>query len=105
MAFNKVNVNGIPCIENTSVGTTATTVTYNFNPSPAVSPRFSGLIAIRITESSDESLPVSLNVPSIAGTSIALTTFEGAAVTTDTFEIGIHIVFYDRFNGIMQLIV
>jgi len=103
--FNRVNQNGIPCIESRSITETTTTVTYNFNPSPAVSPRFSGLIAVRIDEvPTNTALPISFNVPSIAGTTIALTGFSEVAVTGADLEEGIHLVFYDRTNGILQLI-
>lgn len=102
--FNRVNINGIPCIESRSITETATTTTFNFDASPVVNPRFSGIIAVRIVEAaSGTTLPINFNVPSIAGTSIALTGLDGASVTT--LEPGIHLVFYDRFNGILQLIV
>lgn len=104
--FNRVNTNGIPCLESRSISENATSVTFNFDPSPAVSSRFSGLIAIRITDTpTTTTLPVSFNVPSIAGTTIAVTSFSGAAVTGADLEPGIHIVFYDRFNGVLQLLV
>ena len=104
--FNRVNLSGIPCIESRSISETTTGVTFNFSQSPAVSPRFSGIIAVRITETpTDTSLPISFNVPSIAGTSIALTGFSGDAVTGVDLEEGIHICFYDRFNGVLQLLV
>jgi hypothetical protein len=103
--FNRVNYNGIPCIESTSINVTSTAATFNFNASPLVNSRFSGIIAVRTTEESETEVPIFFNVPSIAGTNIALTTFNGAAVTGSNFEPGIHLVFYDRFNGILQLIV
>lgn len=104
--FNRVNINGIPCVESRSITETATNVTFNFNASPAVNPRFSGIIAVRIDEApTDTTLPVFFNVPSIAGTTIALTTFAGAEVTGADLEVGIHLVFYDRFNGVLQLLV
>jgi len=104
--YNRVNVTGIPCLESRSITETATGVTFNFDPSPAVSSRFSGLIAIRITDTpTSTSLPVSFNVPSIAGTTIAVSTFAGDAATGAELEEGIHLVFYDRFNGILQLLV
>ena len=104
--YNRVNVNGVPCIESRSITESATAVVFNFNASPAVSPRFSGLIAVKIDETpTSTTLPVSFNVPSIAGTSIAVTTFNGAAVTGADLEEGIHLVFYDRENGILQLLV
>ena len=106
--YNRVNINGIPCVESRSITETTSSVTFNFNASPAVSSRFSGIIAIRITESvasSADALPVFFNVPSIAGTSIALTTFGGTPVNGVELEEGIHLVFYDRFNGILQLLI
>lgn len=104
--YNRVNVNGVPCIESRSITESATAVVFNFNASPAVSPRFSGLIAVKIDETpTSTTLPVSFNVPSIAGTSIAVTTFNGAAVTGADLEEGIHLAFYDRENGILQLLV
>lgn len=104
---NRVNYNGIPCIESTSITESATSVVYNFNPSPSVSPRFSGVIAVRITETpTTTTLPVSFNVPSIAGTTIALSLPGGAQATgADLDATGIYLVFYDRFNGVLQLLV
>lgn len=106
--LNRVNLSGIPCIESRSITETTTAVTFNFGPSLYTSSRFSGLIAVRIAEAAEATaaaLPVSFNVPSIAGTTIALTTFGGAAVTGAELEQGIHLVFYDRANGVLQLLV
>ena len=106
--YNRVNVNGIPCIESRSITESTTTVTFNFNTSPAVNSRFSGLIAVRIAEqaaTSADSLPVFFNVPSIAGTNIAVTTFGGTAVNGVEVTEGIHLLFYDRENGVLQLLI
>jgi hypothetical protein len=106
--YNRVNLNGVPCIESRSISQSTNSVTFNFNASPAVNSRFSGLIAIKIIEqaaTSADSLPVSFNVPSIAGTVINLTTFGGTSVTGVEMTEGIHLVFYDRENGILQLLV
>lgn len=106
--YNRVNVNGIPCIESKSITESTTSVTFNFSSSPAVSSRFSGLIAIRISEqaaTTADALPVFFNVPSIAGSMIALTTFGGTAVTGVELQTGIHLVFYDRENGVLQLLI
>ena len=106
--YNRVNVNGISCLESRSITETTNSVTFNFDPSPLVSTRFSGIIAIRIAEqaaSSADALPVYFNVPSIVGTSIALTTFGGTPVNGVEMTTGIHLVFYDRFNGVLQLLV
>lgn len=106
--YNRVNINGIPCIESRSITETTTAVTFNFSPSLYTSSRFSGLIAVRIEEAAAataDALPVSFNVPSIANSTIALTTFGGAAVTGADLDAGIHLVFYDRYNGVLQLLV
>ena len=106
--YNRVNVSGVPCIESRSITESTTAVTFNFNASPAVNSRFSGLIAVRIVEqaaTSSDSLPVFFNVPSIAGSNIALTTFGGTAVSGVEMTEGIHLVFYDRENGVLQLLV
>lgn len=104
--FNRVNVNGIPCIESRSITESATLVTFNFNPTPFVSSRFSGLIAVRIDDvPTNTALPVNFNVPSIAGSTIALTLIGGAQATGADLEEGIHLVFYDRSNGVLQLLV
>ena len=106
--YNRVNINGIPCIESRSITETTTSVTFNFSPSLYTSSRFSGLIAVRIDEAAAataDALPVSFNVPSIAGTTIALTLVGGTQATGADLEEGIHLVFYDRFNGILQLLV
>ncbi len=104
--FNRTNINGIPCIETTSITESDAAVTYNFNPSPVVNPRFSGIIAVRVDEvPTNTALPVSFNVPSIAGTTIALSLIGGTQATGVDLEEGIHLVFYDRFNGVLQLLV
>jgi hypothetical protein len=104
--FNRVNQNGIICIETTGITESATTVTYNFNPTPFVGPRFSGIIAVRVDEvPTNTALPVSFNVPSIAGTNINVTLIGGAQATGADLDEGIHLVFYDRFNGVLQLLV
>ena len=106
--YNRTNINGIPAIESRSITESTTTVTFNFNTSPVVSPRFSGLIAVKIAEqaaTSADALPVYFNVPSIAGTNIAVTTFGGTAVNGVEMTQGIHLFFYDRENGILQLLV
>lgn len=108
MFLNRVNTYGIPCVESRSITQNATSVTFNFDTFAWVSPRFSGLIAVRISEAADTSadaLPVYFNVPSVAGTNIALTTFGGTAVNGVEMTEGIHLVFYDRFNGVLQLLV
>ena len=106
--YNRVNINGIPCLESRSITESTTTVTFNFNSSPAVSSRFSGLIAIKISEqaaTSADALPVYFNVPSIAGTNIAVTTFGGTPINGVEMTQGIHLFFYDRENGVLQLLV
>ena len=106
--YNRTNINGLPCIESRSITETTTSVTFNFSPSLYTSSRFSGIIVVRIDEAAAataDALPVIFNVPSIAGSSIALTTFDGAPVTGADLQQGIHLVFYDRYNGVLQLLV
>ena len=105
---NRVNINGIPCIESRSITESTNSVTFNFDASPFVNPRFSGLIAIRISEqasSASDALPVQFNIPSVVGSNIALITFGNTAVNGVEMTEGIHLVFYDRFNGVLQLLV
>ena len=103
--FNRVNLSGIPCIESKSITETATSVTYNFDPSPFVSPRFSGVIAVRIANTPTSlTLPVSFNVPSITGTTIALTASDGTPATGADVPEAIYLVFYDRTNGVLQIV-
>jgi hypothetical protein len=108
MFLNRVNSNGIPCLESRSITQTTTAVTFNFDSLAFVGPRFSGLIAIRISEAAPtaaDALPVYFNVPSVAGSNIALTTFGGTGVTGVEMQEGVHLVFYDRSNGVLQLLV
>jgi len=103
--FNRVNVNGIYCIESRGITETATSVTFNFDASPSVIPRFSGLIAVRIAQTpTSTALPVNFNVPSIAGSSIALTASDGTPATGADVPEAIYLVFYDRTNGVLQIV-
>lgn len=102
--FNRVNTNGIPCIESQSVVSSTTAVTYTFNPQVLASPRFSGLIAIKITEAAPAAgaaLPVLF---SMGGQVIGLTEAGGTAVTGSDLLVGIHMAFYDRVSNILQLV-
>lgn len=102
--FNRVNINGIPCIESQSVSTSANAVTFTFNPQVLASPRFSGLIAVKITTPADTAgadLPVQF---SMGGEIIALTQAGATAVTGSELPVGIHLVFYDRMSNILQIV-
>ena len=106
--FNRVNINGVPCLESKGVTVSTTAVTFNFNAQAWPNRNFSGLIAIRIDdtyEAPESALPIQFNVPSVAGTVIPLTKFGGVAVTsTDLATTGILLVFYDRQHGELQLV-
>lgn len=108
MYLNRVNINGIPCIESTSVTVSTTAVTFNFNPHVFANERFSGLIAVRIDdtfEAPTEAVPIYFNVNGVAGSLIGLTKVGGASVTSAEFtNTGIYLVFYDRFNSVMQVV-
>ena len=102
--FNRVNINGIPCIESQTVTASATAVTFTFNPQVLTSPRFSGLIAVKIVVPADTAaaaLPVQF---SMGGETISLTQAGGEAVTGADLVAGIYLVFYDRTSNVLQLI-
>ena len=102
--FNRVNINGIPCIESRNVSASTTIVTFTFDPQILASPRFSGLIAVKITTPADTAaaaLPVFF---SMGGQTIALTQAGGEAVTGADLLSGIYLVFYDRVSNVLQLI-
>lgn len=102
--FNRVNINGIPCIESQTVTASATVVTFTFNPQVLASPRFSGLIAVKIVVPADTAaaaLPVQF---SMGGETISLTQAGGEAVTGADLVAGIYLVFYDRTSNVLQLI-
>ena len=102
--FNRVNINGIPCIESQTVTSSATAVTFTFNPQVLASPRFSGLIAVKIVAPADTAaaaLPVQFRM---GGETISLTRAGGEAVTGADLVAGIYLVFYDRTSNVLQLI-
>lgn len=102
--FNRVNIEGIPCIETKSIATSTTAVTFNFDPQVLASPRFSGLIAVKITTPADTAsaaLPVYF---SMGGQTIAVTSAGGTAVTAADFLAGIYLVFYDRVSNVLQIV-
>jgi len=102
--FNRVNISGIPCIESQSVSASTTAVTYTFNPQVLASPRFSGLIAVKITQAVPEAgatLPIQF---SMGGQIISLTKAGGEAVIGSDLVTGIYMVFYDRISNILQTV-
>lgn len=101
---NRVNVNGIPCIEAQSVTTGTSVVTFTFNSQFSVNPRFSGLIAVYIPQAADTAgaaLPVQF---SMAGSIINLTQAGGTDITGSGLTTGVHLVFYDRTRNTLQLV-
>ena len=102
--FNRVNIEGIPCIESQTVTASASAVTFTFKPQIIASPRFSGLIAVKITTAADTAsaaLPVQF---SMGGEVISLTEAGGTEVTGADLLVGIYLVFYDRSSNVLQLI-
>lgn len=107
-ALRYVNTRGIPCIESVNAVLTDTTLTFGFNKHPYVGNNFSGLIAVKVENTftaPETAVPVFFTTQGVPGSTIALTTLNGEAVTTDTWTgTGIHIVFYDREDNVLQLI-
>lgn len=102
--FNRVNINGIPCIESQSVTASATAVTFTFNPQIVASPRFSGLIAVKITTAADTASATLPVLFSMGGQVINVTTTGNTAVTGADLPVGIHLVFYDRTSNVLQIV-
>lgn len=103
-----VNTRGIPCIESISAVLTTTELTFGFNSHPYTSNNFSGLIAVKVENTftaPGTAVPVYFTTQGVSGSTIALTTLNGDSVTTDTWTgTGIHLVFYDREDNVLQLI-
>ena len=102
--FNRVNINGIPCIESQNVTASTTAVTFTFNPQVLASPRFSGLIAVKITTAASDDAATLPVLFSMGGQVISLTSAGGAAVTGADLSTGIHLVFYDRVSNVLQIV-
>lgn len=97
------NANGVPYLRTTSVtvGTESVDFALGFRRIPAV-----GYIAINIADAiptgTTGTLPVRIT---LNGNTRALTTFGGEAVTAaDLTGTGIITVFYDWYNGVLQLV-
>lgn len=89
------NRNGIPRIEATGVTVNANNVVYSFQPHAFLNRNFAGLIIFRLPAYTAPSSPVPI-IFDTDGTSQALTTLNGAAVTSDKLnQSGIYLAFYD----------
>ena len=96
------NTRGIPRLEADSVNITTTEVTYNFSPHKFINANFSGLILLKLPNYTAPAAPVPI-VFSTNGKTQALTTYDGAAVTSATLNTaGIRLAYYE--NGVLQLI-
>lgn len=97
------NVNGIPYIPtlNVSVGDTAVNLVLGFREIQPVGTIVINL-AKQIPTGTTTTLPVNIT---LNGNTRALTVQGGEAATVaDVIGSGVLVVFYDRFNGILQLI-
>lgn len=96
------NTKGIPRLEADSVNITTTEVIYNFSPHKFINANFSGLILVKLPKYTAPTTPVPI-VFNTNGKIQALTTYDGAAVTSATLNTaGIRLTYYE--NGILQLI-
>lgn len=96
------NTRGIPRIEATNATITTTEVTYSFSPHKFLNSAFSGLILVKLPKYTAPTTAVPI-VFSTNGKTQALTTYDGAAVTSaDLNTAGIRLVYYE--NGTLQLI-
>ena len=103
--YQYININGIPTIEARKVVVTDTAVNFQFRPDFDGTP-FRGLLLVyfpdAIPEGTTTTLPITFTM---AGNTQTLTYAGGDAVTVADFgSIGVHIVYYDRFANLLQLI-
>jgi len=103
--YQYININGIPTIEARKVTVTDTTVDFQFNPDFDGTP-FRGLLLVYLPDAIPTGTTTTLPVTfTMAGNTQTLTFAGGDAVTVADFgSIGVHIVYYDRFAGLLQLI-
>lgn len=96
------NIRGIPRLEADSVSISTTEVTYNFSPHKFINANFSGLILFKLPKytAPTTTVPIVFNTN---GKTQALTTYDGAAVTSAQLNTsGIYLTYYE--NGVLQLI-
>ncbi len=98
------NINGIPCLKSRNVTVGTESVNYTFNPDWDKNP-FRGLLLVYLVDlptGTTDTLPVTLTM---AGNTANLTLPGGTnATVADVANPGIFLVFYDRFDNILQLI-
>ena len=96
------NIRGIPRLEADSVSISTTEVTYNFSSHKFINSNFSGLILFKLPKytAPTTAVPIVFNTN---GKTQALTTYDGAAVTSAQLNTaGIYLAYYE--NGVLQLI-
>lgn len=103
--YQYININGIPTIESRRITVTDTAVDFQFNPDFDGTP-FRGLLLVYLPDAIPTGTTTTLPVTfTMAGNTQALTLAGGDPVTVADFgAIGVHIVYYDRFAGLLQLI-
>ena len=103
--YQYININGIPTIEARRITVTDTAVDFQFSPDSDRNP-FRGLLLVYFPDATPEGTTATLPVTfTMAGNTHAVTPAGGEPVTVADFLItGVHLVYYDRFAGILQLI-
>jgi hypothetical protein len=103
--YQYININGIPTIEARRITVTDTAVDFQFNPDSDRNP-FRGLLLVYFPDATPEGTTTTLPVTfTMAGNTHAVTLAGGEPVTVaDLLIPGVHLVYYDRFAGILQLI-
>lgn len=103
--FQYININGIPTIEARKITVTDTAVDFQFNPDFDGTP-FRGLLLVyfpdEIPTGTTTTLPVTFTM---AGNMHAVTLAGGESATVaDVLVPGVHLVYYDRYASILQII-
>ena len=96
------NIRGAPRLEADSVSISTTEVTYSFSPHKFINANVSGLILFKLPKDTAPTTAVPI-VFNTNGKTQALTTYDGAAVTSAQLNTaGIYLAYYE--NGVLQLI-
>lgn len=106
-AYINVNVNGIPAIKSLSVTVGTADVKIAFNNHRNVGRPFRGIMVVNIAQAiptgTTETLPIVFT--SEGGNDVALTTFDGEAVTVANIAgTGIYLCWYESQSSTLQLL-
>lgn len=107
--MGKINSFGIPCFKSANATLTTTELTFAFDQTAFFANNFVGVVAVNIVnefEAPTDAVPIYFSTSNLSGSSEPLIGFDGEAVTTGTWTgTGVHLVFLDKVNNKLQLLV